>query len=203
MDTAVIARLVAKGKEHRPELSSRLDRAAFIAAFRIVRLVDASDSAHPLYTVESETEAGKTYAVNGRCECRDYERAPGHFCKHRLAVALIERAASDAAHANAEADAGQLVTVEKYGSRHWAVRDADGELVVVTLYKKGAAEAARRLNAAAGITDLTTEREARTTRIAITEKGRRALALAEFTAPFDPNMSVAAVAARDQLEGAA
>ena len=39
------------------------------------------------------------------------------------------------------------LTISRYkGSRHWAVREADtGSLVVVTVYRKGAAEVVRRL----------------------------------------------------------
>ncbi|WP_395140101.1 hypothetical protein [Armatimonas sp.] len=39
------------------------------------------------------------------------------------------------------------MTISRYkGSRHWAVREADtGSLVVVTVYRKGAAEVVRRL----------------------------------------------------------
>ena len=40
-----------------------------------------------------------------------------------------------------------LLTISRYkGGRHWAVREADtGSLVVVTVYRKGAAEVVRRL----------------------------------------------------------
>lgn len=37
--------------------------------------------------------------------------------------------------------------IEKYGSRFWAVYDEQNLLIVVTLYKKGAAEVVRRLTA--------------------------------------------------------
>ena len=37
-----------------------------------------------------------------------------------------------------------MVTITRYGTRHWAVW-IDGELVVVALYKKGAATVARKL----------------------------------------------------------
>ena len=38
-------------------------------------------------------------------------------------------------------------TVTKHGhSRFWAVRDAEGDLVCVCAYKRGAAEVARRLS---------------------------------------------------------
>ena len=36
--------------------------------------------------------------------------------------------------------------VRKYGGRYWAVYDADGTLVCVCLYKKGALEVVRRLS---------------------------------------------------------
>ena len=35
--------------------------------------------------------------------------------------------------------------ITRYGNRNWAVYDSGGELVVVALYKKGAAEVVRRL----------------------------------------------------------
>lgn len=35
--------------------------------------------------------------------------------------------------------------IERYGSRNWAVYDNSGELVCVTVYKKGAKEVVRRL----------------------------------------------------------
>jgi hypothetical protein len=37
-----------------------------------------------------------------------------------------------------------MVTITRYGTRHWAVY-LDGELVVVALYKKGAATVANKL----------------------------------------------------------
>ena len=39
-----------------------------------------------------------------------------------------------------------MFTVAKYGRRHWAVLAPTGELVCVTLYRKGAEEVARRLS---------------------------------------------------------
>ena len=96
-----ITRLVHQGAERRPDLASRLEKAAMIILFRTVELVDA---AHHAYPVESEQEPGRFYDVNGACECQDYQRrAPGHWCKHRLAVALVERAADDAERAAREA----------------------------------------------------------------------------------------------------
>ena len=39
-----------------------------------------------------------------------------------------------------------MFTVAKYGRRYWAVLAPTGELVCVTLYRKGAEEVARRLS---------------------------------------------------------
>ncbi len=91
-----IRTLVTKGAQHGPELASRLERAAMIVLFRTVQVADAAQHE---YRVDSETEQGRYYRVNGTCSCPDYSRAPGHFCKHRLAVALVERAAEDAERA--------------------------------------------------------------------------------------------------------
>ena len=41
-----------------------------------------------------------------------------------------------------------MYTVQKYGRRYYAVYDPHGALVCVTLYKKGALEVLRRLQAA-------------------------------------------------------
>lgn len=37
------------------------------------------------------------------------------------------------------------MTIQKYGRRFWAVYDAEGQMVCVCLYKKGAREVVRRL----------------------------------------------------------
>ena len=39
-----------------------------------------------------------------------------------------------------------MFTVVKYGSRYWAVLAPAGELVCVTLYRKGAQEVVKRLS---------------------------------------------------------
>lgn len=89
-----IRRLVLKGAENRPELATRLEKAAMIVLFRTVALDGPEEH---LYHVESESQPGRFYTVNGECDCQDYtRRAPGGLCKHRLAVALVERADDDA-----------------------------------------------------------------------------------------------------------
>jgi predicted aminopeptidase len=98
MQTDTITRLVERGKAKRPELASRLERAAMIALFRTVELTDPETHE---YRVESEERPGSFYRVNGVCSCADHaHRAPGGWCKHRLSVALIERATADEQAAN-------------------------------------------------------------------------------------------------------
>lgn len=56
------------------------------------------------YDVISQCAKGeKTYRVNGICDCPDYAKAPEindvHFCKHKLASALYQRASQRAKQA--------------------------------------------------------------------------------------------------------
>jgi hypothetical protein len=57
------------------------------------RVVQADDGA---WTVESRSQPGKTYAVNGVCQCDDhhYNKPPRGLCKHRLAMFLVQRVLS-------------------------------------------------------------------------------------------------------------
>jgi DNA repair protein RadC len=77
--------LIARGKQRRPELSGRLERAALIALFR--RIDHQEDGT---YLVESDLHPGQFYRVNGTCECPDHARAPENWCKHRIAIALLQ-----------------------------------------------------------------------------------------------------------------
>jgi hypothetical protein len=43
--------------------------------------------------VASQSTGSTAYhVVNGHCDCRDYEKAPGQLCKHRLSAAIARRA---------------------------------------------------------------------------------------------------------------
>lgn len=42
-------------------------------------------------TVASRTTEGLRYQTNGTCECKDFPRAPAHFCAHRLALGIVQR----------------------------------------------------------------------------------------------------------------
>jgi hypothetical protein len=69
---------------HRPHLTSRLEKAAFLVLVRPIRQVGADS-----WLVGSE-DGLRYYRVEaGDCECSDYLRhGRGHPCKHRLALFL-------------------------------------------------------------------------------------------------------------------
>src|SRR5437016_14583423 len=76
--------LVERAAARRPQLTTRLEKAAFLVLLR------------PIYPLEGDVwrvtaEDGlRFYTVRrGECECSDYLRhGPGHPCKHRLALFL-------------------------------------------------------------------------------------------------------------------
>lgn len=76
----------------KPELASRAERAAQIVATRDIRQ-DANGQWH----VESQSKPGSFHLVNAvgtkACDCVDFTRkaAPNGWCKHLIAVALIEK----------------------------------------------------------------------------------------------------------------
>jgi hypothetical protein len=79
-----------------PHLTSRLEKAAFLVLLRSVSQMEPDH-----YQVGSE-DGLRSYDIrHGHCDCGDYARhAPGHPCKHRLAVALhlaLETGTQDAA----------------------------------------------------------------------------------------------------------
>lgn len=63
---------------------------------RAVRLVLAGDVQrldHGQFQVASQSDGAVVYhLVNGACTCKDYDRAPSHWCKHRIAAGLYQRA---------------------------------------------------------------------------------------------------------------
>ena len=97
---ATIAALVETGSAHRPELATRLQRAANI--LRQTAPYKAKPPDGTLWSVPSQSRAGVIYLVDRRdnsCSCPDYRQwaatrrrgAPGGLCKHRLAVEMIAR----------------------------------------------------------------------------------------------------------------
>src|SRR5215813_10690377 len=79
-----VAEIAAKAYEKLPECRSRIDKAvALVLAGDVTLRPDGTA------TVASQSNSTTTYHLaNGHCDCRDFERAPGQLCKHRLACGL-------------------------------------------------------------------------------------------------------------------
>ena len=101
--SASIVRYVEACKRKTPELASRVDRAAAIVKHGgLTRVTDTT------WLIPSSS-GGAGYNVNGSCTCPDYtgihpqsgdvapikDRAPRGWCKHRLAMLMLIKLASD------------------------------------------------------------------------------------------------------------
>lgn len=71
-----------------PDSHSRIDKAVqIVMAGEVTMLPDGTAR------VASQCNGQTIYHItNGHCDCPDYNQAPGHWCKHRLAHALCKRA---------------------------------------------------------------------------------------------------------------
>jgi hypothetical protein len=76
--------LVESAAARRPQLTSRLEKAAFLVLLRPIQKVDGD-----VWQISSE-DGLRFYTVRrGECDCSDYLRhGAGHPCKHRLALFL-------------------------------------------------------------------------------------------------------------------
>jgi hypothetical protein len=85
---AAVAEISAKAHEKLPESRSRIDKAVALVLTGDVELL-----ADGTAKVASQSNGCTAYhIVHGHCDCRDFERAPGQLCKHRLAFGLARRA---------------------------------------------------------------------------------------------------------------
>jgi hypothetical protein len=83
-----VAEIADKAKAKLPECSGRID-----SAVKIVLAGDVELLADGTARVASQSNGTTAYhVVNGHCDCRDYEKAPHNFCKHRLSAAITRRA---------------------------------------------------------------------------------------------------------------
>jgi len=83
-----VAEIAEKAKAKLPECSGRVD-----AAVKIVLAGDVELMPDGTAKVASQSSGATAYhVVNGHCDCRDYEKAPHQFCKHRLSAAIARRA---------------------------------------------------------------------------------------------------------------
>ena len=77
--------LVERASRDNPHLTSRLERAAFLALLRPIERVGKDH-----FRVGAEDGLRHYDVINGHCQCSDYLRhGAGHPCKHRLALSLL------------------------------------------------------------------------------------------------------------------
>src|ERR671930_1349306 len=83
-----VAEIAEKARAKVPECSGRVDSAVKIVLAGDVELMPDGTA-----RVASQSSGTVNYhIVNGHCDCRDYEKAPHNFCKHRLSAAIARRA---------------------------------------------------------------------------------------------------------------
>jgi hypothetical protein len=83
-----VAAIAEKARNKLPECSGRVDSAVKIVLAGDVELLPDGTA-----KVASQSNGTTAYhVVNGHCDCRDDEKAPHNFCKHRLAAAITRRA---------------------------------------------------------------------------------------------------------------
>jgi hypothetical protein len=83
-----VAAIAEKAKAKLPECNGRTDKAVALVLNGDVELLPDGTA-----KVASQSNGSTAYhVVNGHCDCRDYEKAPHNYCKHRLSAAIARRA---------------------------------------------------------------------------------------------------------------
>src|SRR5262245_25093081 len=85
-----VAEIGERAKQTLPQCNGRVD-----AATRIVLGGDVELLPDGTAKVASQSNGTtKYFIVNGECSCKDYAKAPSHWCKHRIAAGLAKRASA-------------------------------------------------------------------------------------------------------------
>jgi len=75
-----VATIADKARAKLPECNGRVDSAVKLVLAGDVELLPDGTA-----KVASQSNGSAAYqVVNGHCDCRDYEKAPHNFCKHRV-----------------------------------------------------------------------------------------------------------------------
>ena len=78
---AVLAEMAAKARTTLPECNGRVDSAMKLVLTDDIEYHREDGSA----LVNSCTDPQRVYHIKGNvCDCRDFEYAPRHYCKHRV-----------------------------------------------------------------------------------------------------------------------
>src|SRR5438128_8278627 len=96
-----VAGIAAKAKAALPEaVHGRIEKAVAIVLAGDVELMADGKA-----KVASQSNGTTQYVVcNGTCECRDFPKAEGGWCKHRVSAAIYKRALALAKHKLAQLD---------------------------------------------------------------------------------------------------
>ena len=85
-----VAEIGERAKQTLPQCNGRVDAATKIVLAGDVTLLEDGKA-----KVASQSNGTtKYFLVNGECECKDYAKAPSHWCKHRIAAGLAKRASA-------------------------------------------------------------------------------------------------------------
>lgn len=88
-DAALLA-AAARAKATYPTERCRIERGLAIVLSGGVDVLPTG-----IALVQSQSQPGVQYTVNGRCSCPDEQRAPGGRCKHRWSKSLYKAALAD------------------------------------------------------------------------------------------------------------
>lgn len=85
-----VTQVADKARTTLPECHGRIDKAVQLVLQGDVELLPDGHA-----RVASQCQGTTVYHLaNGSCDCRDYEHAPSHWCKHRIAAGIQRRCAS-------------------------------------------------------------------------------------------------------------
>src|SRR5262245_10860787 len=85
-----VAEIGERAKQTLPACNGRVDSAVKIVLNGDVELLPDGKA-----KVASQSHGTTLYhIVNGECSCKDYAKAPSHWCKHRIAAGLAKRASA-------------------------------------------------------------------------------------------------------------
>jgi len=83
-----VQQIADRAKQTLPACAGRVDAAVKLVLQGDVELLPDGHA-----RVQSQSNGETIYRlVNGTCNCRDYEHAPNHWCKHKIAAGLMKRA---------------------------------------------------------------------------------------------------------------
>src|SRR5262244_3259408 len=101
-----VAEISARAKQNLPECNGRGG-----SAVKIVLAGDGELLPDGKAKVASQSHGTTLYhIVNSECSCKDYAKAPSHWCKHRIAAGLAKRASALTKQRLAQLDAASNST---------------------------------------------------------------------------------------------